>query len=119
MWGPFRKIRRSARPRIYNERDDFMEEPPKGYKRLEPAGEVRLRGSYVIRADEAIKDADGNIVDVLVTVGDVVKAGQSVLITEAMKMETEVQAAIAATTVLPEPTSPWIRRSMGSGWLRS
>lgn len=48
---------------IYIDRDDFMEEPPKGYKRLEPNGEVRLRGSYVIRADEAIKDADGNIVE--------------------------------------------------------
>ncbi|MCY1180785.1 2-oxoglutarate carboxylase large subunit [compost metagenome] len=37
----------------------------------------------------------GNIVDVLVKEGDTVKAGQAVLITEAMKMETEVQAAIA------------------------
>jgi pyruvate carboxylase subunit B len=37
----------------------------------------------------------GNIVDVLVKEGDMVKAGQAVLITEAMKMETEVQAAIA------------------------
>ena len=37
----------------------------------------------------------GNIVDVLVKEGDVVKAGQAVLITEAMKMETEVQASIA------------------------
>ena len=48
---------------LYIDREDFMEEPPKGYKRLEPNGEVRLRGSYVIRADEAIKDADGNIVE--------------------------------------------------------
>ncbi|ACO76467.1 pyruvate carboxylase subunit B [Azotobacter vinelandii CA] len=39
----------------------------------------------------------GNIVDVLVKEGDVVKAGQPVLITEAMKMETEVQAPIAGT----------------------
>jgi pyruvate carboxylase subunit B len=39
----------------------------------------------------------GNIVDVLVKVGDVVKAGQAVLISEAMKMETEVQAPIAGT----------------------
>ncbi len=39
----------------------------------------------------------GNIVDVLVKEGDVVKAGQAVLITEAMKMETEVQAPIAGT----------------------
>lgn len=39
----------------------------------------------------------GNIVDVLVKVGDKVKAGQAVLISEAMKMETEVQAPIAGT----------------------
>jgi pyruvate carboxylase subunit B len=37
----------------------------------------------------------GNIVDVLVKEGDMVKTGQAVLITEAMKMETEVQAPIA------------------------
>ena len=37
----------------------------------------------------------GNIVDVLVNVGDEVTAGQAVLITEAMKMETEIQAPIA------------------------
>jgi len=41
----------------------------------------------------------GNIVDVLVKEGDSVKAGQAVLITEAMKMETEVQAAIAGKVV--------------------
>ena len=39
----------------------------------------------------------GNIVEVLVKVGDSVKAGQAVLISEAMKMETEVQAPIAGT----------------------
>ncbi|GIZ10745.1 sodium-extruding oxaloacetate decarboxylase subunit alpha [Pseudomonas sp. NCCP-436] len=39
----------------------------------------------------------GNIVDVLVKAGDVVKAGQALLITEAMKMETEVQAPVAGT----------------------
>ncbi|PTB92563.1 glutamine--tRNA ligase, partial [Marinobacter sp. Z-F4-2] len=42
---------------------DFEETPPDGFKRLIPGGEVRLRGSYVIRADEAIKDAAGNIVE--------------------------------------------------------
>jgi len=45
------------------ERDDFSENPPPKYKRLVPGGEVRLRGSYVIRCDEVIKDADGNIVE--------------------------------------------------------
>lgn len=39
----------------------------------------------------------GNVVDVLVSEGDVVKAGQPVLISEAMKMETEIQAPVAGT----------------------
>lgn len=50
---------------IYIDREDYMVDPPKGYKRLVPGGEVRLRGSYVIRADEAVTDADGNIVELL------------------------------------------------------
>lgn len=48
---------------LFIDASDFEEVPPAGYKRLIPGGEVRLRGSYVIRADEAIKDADGNIVE--------------------------------------------------------
>ncbi|MDY0207567.1 MAG: glutamine--tRNA ligase/YqeY domain fusion protein [Pseudomonas sp.] len=48
---------------IYIDASDYEETPPKGYKRLVPGGEVRLRGSYVIRADEAIRDADGNITE--------------------------------------------------------
>ncbi|GGM22511.1 glutamine--tRNA ligase [Pseudomonas asuensis] len=48
---------------LYIDRDDFMIDPPKGYKRLEPNGEVRLRGSYVVRADEVIKDEAGNIIE--------------------------------------------------------
>ncbi|MDY3196950.1 MAG: biotin/lipoyl-containing protein, partial [Pseudomonadaceae bacterium] len=39
----------------------------------------------------------GNIVDVLVAEGDKVKAGQAVLVSEAMKMESEIQAAIDGT----------------------
>ena len=41
----------------------------------------------------------GTIVDVLVKVGDVVKAGDPVLITEAMKMETEIQAPISGKVI--------------------
>jgi glutaminyl-tRNA synthetase len=48
---------------LYIDRDDFMIDPPKGYKRLEPNGEVRLRGSYVVRADEIIKDEAGHIIE--------------------------------------------------------
>lgn len=46
---------------IYIERDDFMENPPKKYFRLAPGGEVRLKGAYIIKCEEVIKDADGNI----------------------------------------------------------
>lgn len=52
---------------IYIEQDDFMEAPPKGFFRLRPGGEVRLRYAYVIRCDEVIKDADGNIVELRCT----------------------------------------------------
>jgi len=48
---------------ILIEQDDFMENPPKDFKRLQPGGEVRLRGSYVIKCDEVIKDGDGKIVE--------------------------------------------------------
>lgn len=48
---------------IWIERDDFMENPPAGWQRLTPGGEVRLRYSYVIRCEEVIKDAAGEVVE--------------------------------------------------------
>ena len=41
---------------VYIERDDFMEEPPKKFFRLQPGGEVRLRYGYIIKCDEIVKD---------------------------------------------------------------
>jgi len=49
------------------EQDDFAEIPPPKFKRLIAGGEVRLRGSYVIRCNEVIKDADGAIVELRCT----------------------------------------------------
>ena len=46
---------------IYIDRNDFEEVPPPGFKRLVTGGEVRLRGSYVIRCNEVIKDSSGAI----------------------------------------------------------
>ncbi|MBU6416335.1 MAG: glutamine--tRNA ligase/YqeY domain fusion protein [Xanthomonadaceae bacterium] len=43
------------------EREDFAEVPPKGYKRLIPGGEVRLRGVGIVRCEEVVKDASGTI----------------------------------------------------------
>jgi glutaminyl-tRNA synthetase len=46
---------------LYIDRADFMEEPPKGYKRLVPGGEVRLRNAYVIRCEEILRDDSGRV----------------------------------------------------------
>ncbi len=52
---------------IYIDRADFAEVPPPKYKRLIEGGEVRLRGCYVIKCHEIIKDAEGNIVELRCT----------------------------------------------------
>jgi glutaminyl-tRNA synthetase len=49
---------------LYIERDDFMENPPKKYFRLSPGQMVRLKSAYIIRCDEAIKNANGEVTEV-------------------------------------------------------
>jgi glutaminyl-tRNA synthetase len=46
---------------LYIEQEDFMENPPKKYFRLAPGQLVRLKSAYIIRCDEVIKDASGEI----------------------------------------------------------
>ncbi|MCP5277965.1 MAG: glutamine--tRNA ligase/YqeY domain fusion protein [Thiobacillus sp.] len=48
---------------IWIEREDFALEPPPGWQRLTEGGEVRLRYSYVIKCDEVVKDAAGNVME--------------------------------------------------------
>lgn len=48
---------------IWIERDDFALTPPPGWQRLTEGGEVRLRYSYVIKCEEAVRDAAGNVVE--------------------------------------------------------
>jgi glutaminyl-tRNA synthetase len=52
---------------IWIEKDDFMETPPPKYFRLRPGGEVRLKYGYIIRCDEVVKDASGNIAELRCT----------------------------------------------------
>jgi glutaminyl-tRNA synthetase len=53
---------------IVIDRSDFEEVPPPGFKRLTAGGEVRLRGAYVIRCNEVIKDASGEVTELLCSV---------------------------------------------------
>jgi glutaminyl-tRNA synthetase len=48
---------------LWIEREDFAEVPPKGFHRLKPEGEVRLRGVGIIKCEQVIKDADGKVTE--------------------------------------------------------
>jgi glutaminyl-tRNA synthetase len=52
---------------LWIEREDFAEVPPKGFHRLKPEGEVRLRGVGIVKCDELVKDAAGNVIELRCT----------------------------------------------------
>jgi glutaminyl-tRNA synthetase len=52
---------------LFIEQDDFKEVPPPKYFRLKPGGEVRLKYAYIIKCDEVVKDAAGNITELRCT----------------------------------------------------
>jgi glutaminyl-tRNA synthetase len=62
---------------LYIERTDFMEDPPKGYFRLAPGKEVRLRWAYFLKCDKVIKDASGNVVELRCSYDPATKGGNA------------------------------------------
>ena len=60
---------------IFIEKNDFLEDPSKKYFRLSPGNEVRLKGAYIIKADEVIKDSEGNITEVVCSYDPKSKSG--------------------------------------------
>ena len=52
---------------IFIEREDFMEEPVKGFFRLAPGKEVRLKHAYIIKCKDVVKDADGSVTQLVCT----------------------------------------------------
>jgi len=67
---PFSKV-------LYIEQDDFREEPPKGYFRLAPGREVRLRYGYLITCKSVVKDTNGNIVELHCTYDPATRGGNT------------------------------------------
>ncbi len=61
----------------YIEADDFMEEPIKGYQRLYPGNEVRLKSTYIVKCTGCKKDDEGNIVEVYATYDPETKGGNA------------------------------------------
>ena len=62
---------------IYIEKTDFMEEPVKGYFRLAPGKEVRLRWAYYLKCEDFVKDENGEVVELICTYDPETKGGQS------------------------------------------
>jgi glutaminyl-tRNA synthetase len=52
---------------LYIDQDDFKEVPPPKYFRLKPGGEVRLKYAYIIKCEEVVKDASGNVTELRCT----------------------------------------------------
>ena len=61
---------------ILIEKDDFMENPSKKYFRLAPGLMVRLKSAYIIRCDEVIKDASGEVIELHCSYIENSKSGQ-------------------------------------------
>lgn len=60
---------------LYIEREDFLEQPPKGFFRLQPGGEVRLKYAGIIRCDGVVKDAAGQVAELHCTFDEASRAG--------------------------------------------
>ncbi|HZU28442.1 MAG TPA: glutamine--tRNA ligase/YqeY domain fusion protein [Bryobacteraceae bacterium] len=62
---------------LWIEQDDFRETPPKGYYRLYPGNEVRLRYGYIIRCEEVVKDPiSGEITEIHCSYDPETRSGQ-------------------------------------------
>lgn len=62
---------------LYVERDDFREDPPKGWFRLSPGREVRLQHAYYVTCQEVVKDASGQVVELRCTYDPETRGGRS------------------------------------------
>lgn len=62
---------------LWIESDDFRETPPKGYYRLYPGNEVRLRYGYIVRCTGCVKDEHGNVVEVHCTYDPETRGGNT------------------------------------------
>lgn len=78
---------------IYIEREDFSENPPAGFYRLTPEQPVRLKHAYIITCKEVIKDAAGNITEIVATYHPDSKSGSD---TSGIKVKSAIQWVDAA-----------------------
>jgi glutaminyl-tRNA synthetase len=85
---------------LWIERDDYQENPPKGYFRLAPGAEVRLRYAYIVRCVGADKDADGNVTTIHCTYDPATRSGTAGA--DARKVKGNIHWLSAAHAMLAE-----------------
>ena len=81
---------------LWVEAEDFMEEPVKGYHRLYPGNEVRLKTAYVIRCTGCKKDADGRVTEITATYDPATRGGNT---PDGRKVKATIHWVDAATAV--------------------
>jgi glutaminyl-tRNA synthetase len=81
---------------LYIEQDDFREDPPKGYFRLSPGREVRLRYGYFITCRSLVKDEKGEVVEVHCTYDPATHGGNA---PDGRKVKSTIHWVSAATAI--------------------
>lgn len=81
---------------IYIDREDFSENPPKGYFRMFIGNEVRLKSAYLVKCKEAVKAKDGTIDYLICTYDPLSKGGNS---PDGRKVKGTIQWVNAETAV--------------------
>src|ERR1700757_871578 len=86
---PFSKV-------LYIEQDDFRETPPKGYHRLSPGREVRLRYGYLVTATSVVRNDAGEVVEVHCTYDPATRGGNT---PDGRKVKSTIHWVSAASAV--------------------
>src|SRR5215472_9357284 len=81
-WWPDEPERGGSRPvpfsgRLFVEREDFSDNPPKGWKRLSPGARVRLIGAFVVQCNEVVRGPSGEVRELRCTYEPASKGGKS------------------------------------------
>lgn len=84
---------------LWVEQEDFMEEPVKGYFRLFPGNEVRLKSAYVVKCTGCVKDETGRVVEVLAEYDPATRGGNT---PDGRKVKGTIHWVDAATAVEAE-----------------
>ena len=84
---------------LFIERTDFEEDPPPGFRRLVPGGEVRLRHAYVIRCEKVVRDKAGQLVELHCTHDSESRGGKG---TAGRKVKGTIQWVSAAHALTAE-----------------